>query len=369
MPTSAQLREQLAQFQSEYRNTADRRPWNDSGAGYSDFVRRQTDMSNQIQQMEAGDADAAAAGAKSRAEENRRQLYQGAEGRLSELRDDPVDRMLIESLTGRANGGDLPFNEATTNAMFTQRAQQSGAGESAAVSRLLARGMRPGDPAFDAALAEIQSGTQKANQNARLSVDSTATRENYDARSGAIGQLGALNAGRNSAITDQSRYLGGLREREQFREEVGGAEPAGAMPSFSDFRGLSGGGDPIPAPRPAPRPSPRPGTGGPAVAPKQPARKYNVGTQPFAQTSGSLATRGGTFGSTFGGTPTSTSSASAPRGVPTVTFRGVTTTPQMYAPAGPSIRPVPNMAPPPRVAVAPKPTAQPYAGKYRRTME
>ena len=369
-PTADQLRQQLSQLQSSY---AARRPGvglagtRAQGQAQAQFIRQQMDLSNRI-----GQAGQAAPGGQAstgdRLEDNRTQGYAGAEGRLAELRNDPVDAEIIASLRGRATGQDQPFNEATTNAMFTARAEQADAGQAAAVQRLLRSGLTPGDPAFQAALSELDAGRQGANQNARLNVDMNAGRENYAARGQATGQLAGFNQARNAGITGQSNYVTNARFNEVVTDQTNAANSA-SQGNFRDFmemmRQAQGGGQ-------------TQGNGGgqvqggqgqggqgggqrPVVTPVRP-RQYMVGTGSLGQTSGAVASNGGTMGGTYGGAPTQNPRGPTPQyGTATNTRTGQV----IQIPNGqvrPSASITPTNRPPPVVQL-------PYLGRNRRTME
>jgi len=244
-------------------------------------------------------------------------------GRLGELRDDPVDQMLMQQLTGRTQG-DVPYSDTVTNAMMTQRGEQSAAGQQAAVDRLLRSGMSPSDPAFHAALAQLESGRQGSLQSLRTQIDSQANLANYDARGQAIGQLGGLNAQRNNAITGQANLNADYINSAPVFDFAGGPGSqggGGGMPS--------GGGQspaPRPAPGPAPTPAPRPAPGPvqqngggmvyggnrtPTPTTTASGGAFNVGTGSLGRTSGSVASGGGK--GTPGSSPTWTASGSQGR--------------------------------------------------------
>lgn len=206
-------------------------------------------------------------------EQNRRLMYEGAEGRLSQLRDDPVDAEIMQALRGRTGAGAGPYDEATRNAMFTDRSAQAAGAQSTGVQRLLRSGMNPGDPGFQAALAELESSRQGSLQNARMQIDANANVANYGARGQAIGQLTAMNAGRNQAITNQSNYVSNLRGNEVITENLprssgstgGGAYP---LPNFAQYNAQQ-----APAAQPA-------ATRAPASAPA-PGPRYSPPTQRY----------------------------------------------------------------------------------------
>ena len=244
-------------------------------------------------------------------------------GRLGELRDDPVDQMLMQQLTGRTQG-DVPYSDTVTNAMMTQRGEQAATGQQAAVDRLLRSGMSPSDPAFHAALAQLESGRQGSLQSLRTQIDSQANLANYDARGQAIGQLGGLNAQRNNAITGQANLNADYINSAPVFDFAGGpGSPGGGggMPS--------GGGQspaPRPAPGPAPTPAPRPAPGPvrqngggmvyggnrtPTPTTTASGGAFNVGTGSLGRTSGSVASGGGQ--GTPGSSPTWTATGSQGR--------------------------------------------------------
>jgi len=346
-PTADQLRQQLLQLQQTYAS----RP--QTGVGMSGIRRGQREQDQYVsKQLDLSGRIASAGGpggaeSRDRVEANRDKMYGLADGRLGEMRNDPVDAEIMAAMRGRATGADVPFNETTTNAMFTARAEQGAASQGAAVNRLLQSGLSPGDPAFASALAEMESDRQGSMQNARMNVDMNAGQQNYAARGGALAQMSGMNAQRQGAITNQSNYLSNLYGNETVYEQGGGAGgggQGGGMPSFQDFRQVG-------QPQAQPRPQARPSAG--FVAPNQPGRQYNVGTGSLGATSGAVASDGGTFGSTYGGAP-SAGPARPPTWTATNARTGAARTGQ-----NPSLAQSPMIAPlagrlPPRPAIAPQ---------------
>jgi len=128
----------------------------------------------------------------------------GAEGRVQELREDPTDQLILETLRGRISGQDVPFDDATVNALFSQASDQSASAAQAQQGRL--RG-RPGDASFESASREIMANRQLSNQQARQNIGTQRALTNFDAVTQALGQGGAFNQARNAQITDAERFL------------------------------------------------------------------------------------------------------------------------------------------------------------------
>lgn len=166
-----------------------------------------------------------------RVEDARRRGYDLAGGRLDSLTNDPTDQMILDALTRRVNGDDVPYSKATTDAMFSDQAAQAGAAEAAQAQRV--RG-NPADPAYQAQLAELMAGRQANVMNGRRQIDMRANQANYDARGQAIGQTAGFNSSRQNRITDQGRYL-----TDMYRGESANSE----TPAYSYYGGGYGGGN------------------------------------------------------------------------------------------------------------------------------
>jgi hypothetical protein len=188
------------------------------GAAY-DYYRK-LQMQQMLQQQQAANADALANSPEARAEANRQKLYGLAEGRLGELKGDQTDALVLAQLTARANGSQNPYDDQTINALLTGQNEQSAQAATNQQNQLDRLGLRATDPAYQSRLAEIQAQRQQANQAANLNIRQQANVANYGARGQALAGLGSFNMAHNAAITDQGRYLGGLYQQEQFRQET-----------------------------------------------------------------------------------------------------------------------------------------------------
>ncbi len=165
-----------------------------------------------------------AGGDGSSAEYNRNKMYSLLSGRLGDLKGDPMDELISKQLTDRINGTSQPYDATTTNAYFTNATDQAAASAQAQAGSL--RG-NPADPAYQAALREIDAGRASAGQQARLSIDSQAHLGNYNAQGQAMGQGAAFNAQRNGAITDQSNRYADTLGRQSFTSYSPGASFGG----------------------------------------------------------------------------------------------------------------------------------------------
>ncbi len=179
-----------------------------------------------------GRAVAGRSGYGSSADQNRADMYDLLSGRIGALQNDPLDNAISAQLMGRVNGTNVPYDQATRNAYYTNASDQSAAAENAQAARIHGN---PSDPSYQAAMRELQANRAGSNQAARLSVDMNANLANYNAQGQAMSQGGAWNANRQGAITDQSNRLAQTLGNQQFTTQTGG----GGMPSFGGWQDYS----------------------------------------------------------------------------------------------------------------------------------
>ncbi len=171
--------------------------------GYNAWVQQQND--NRDQQ------------ARNRVENAREQVYGLTGGRLDELRDDPVDRMILEQLQGRATS-DVPYDDATVNTMMAQGNEASAAAFQNQQRHLDRNAGQAGiavtDPAYQAQMRENKERQTQRNIQTRRDVNAQARVANHGAQGQALGQLGNHNDGVQNRITNQTNNLVGLHARE-----------------------------------------------------------------------------------------------------------------------------------------------------------
>lgn len=184
-----------------------------------------------------------------RIEAARTKMYGLAQGRLDDLKGDPMDTLISENLQKMITGEVGPYDDATKNALITGATQ--GNAEAAGnqyqdlLSSVVATGGNASDPSLMAERNALESQRLKNNQSASLGVLQNANVQNFGARQSAIGQGAAFNSNRNSAITNQSNYLGNLYSKETANVET--PAQSYSMPNFAQWQQYSQ------APQPAPQ--------------------------------------------------------------------------------------------------------------------
>lgn len=185
------------------------------GSSFYDQNRKRQEQI--LAQLNAG-SGAAGNDPASQAQRAHDELFGLARGRLSDLRGDSADQMVLNSLMQRSGSDAGPYDKTTVNALLTGASGQARQAERSQMAQLGRGGLSVMDPAYQSAAREIQAQRQIANQQANLGIQQQANLANYAARGQALGQLGGFNQMRNAGITDASRYLGGLLAAEQFTQ-------------------------------------------------------------------------------------------------------------------------------------------------------
>jgi hypothetical protein len=187
-----------------------------------------------------------ASGTQNRVDEARKNMYGLAQGRLDDLKGDPLDALISTNLQQMISGANAPYDSATTNSLITGATQGNADAAGAQYRSLLddyvAGGGNPNDPAIQAERRSIENNRLGRNQDAQLGILQNANVQNYNARRGAMAQGAGFNSARNSAITNQANYLGNL-----YSHEYSTAETPGASYSFG-----SGNGGPLYTGQPTP---------------------------------------------------------------------------------------------------------------------
>lgn len=215
-----------------------------------------------------------------------KKIQQLTEGRANELRKDPVQQQTMKYLQGVLGGQNVPYSDNTMNAMKAQYGRGAASAEEAQMQSLRdslgAQGGSIYDPSYQAAGREAQSQRQGRNLDYAGQLNSVAGLENFNAKSAAAGQMGALNTAQNSMI-NQMGLAGAGYQAQRFQQVPSTPNPGVLMPQYggggSAQMGQAGGGA---APRPAapmqPSSAPAQGTTQPAQAPK-----YTKAPQPYWQ--------------------------------------------------------------------------------------
>jgi hypothetical protein len=170
--------------------------------------------------------------AQAQAKANEAEFLGNARGRVDELRNDPVDAMVLKALQARASGASQPYDATTRSAMFTGQSEMAAAAMQNQLANLHGN---PSDPSYQAQLTALQGQRQQALQGARLGIDQQANLANYNAQGAALGQTGAFNQSHNAGITDAQRYLGDFLQRQNFASQADMAGGQAAGPSYSSF--------------------------------------------------------------------------------------------------------------------------------------
>lgn len=128
-----------------------------------------------------------------------------------------MDQMLQQELMKRVRGGG-PYDATTINALKTGANEQAAAAEAAnnqaAMQSLEARGFKPGDPAYQAALSRNREQRQKSNQAAGLNIAQQANVANYNAQGQNLSQMQGYNT------DQQSRQLAAMQNLQRNYNQV-----------------------------------------------------------------------------------------------------------------------------------------------------
>lgn len=209
-----------------------------SGPNFMDPVERNQYYASRGGMPGAGGASGGGGG-NARVDAARNEMYGLARGNLKDLKGDPVDAMVRAQLMKRANGGSLPYDQATQNAMLVKQANLASAAQRAQASRI--RG-NPNDPSYRAAMSELNANRQGANQDARLNIAQNANVANYNAQGSALGQLGQFQGAYHDRVTGASNYLSGLLSNESADSPSGGGAGGAGGAAGGSFRQVIGTG-------------------------------------------------------------------------------------------------------------------------------
>lgn len=208
--------------------------WSGSrGSDTSSWLGQQYAINAQLQDLVNRQGTEARTSGRQRVDDAREEMYDLARGDLNDVRGDPLDASIRQQLMARINGGG-PYTETVRNAYLTDASNQSAAAQQAQLRSLAARGLSPGDPAFQAAVASMDQQRSRDNQSARLSVNMNADLANYNAQGQNLTQGNAINDSRYGRLTDASRNLQGLLSNEVATEESGG-DQGWQMPTYTTY--------------------------------------------------------------------------------------------------------------------------------------
>lgn len=168
-------------------------------------------------------AGAQGQGGNARVNQARDELYNNARGMQRQVQNDPLDSLIRRQLTDRINGGG-PYTDEVRSAYGTQAGHSAAAAEQAQLRNLQARGLSPGDPAYQSAVARLQQERAKTNQDARLRIAMNADLANYNAAGDNLAAGNGFNTSRYGRLSDATQNLQGLLAQEN---AVGGAPMGG----------------------------------------------------------------------------------------------------------------------------------------------
>lgn len=201
----------------------------DERARLTQLQNQRAGLQRQLQQQQrASEQQALTQSELQRQEDARNQLFGLAGARVDELRNDPTDQLILDTLRNRIQGEGLPFDDRTVNALLSDASEQAAAAEQAQLANLPGR---PGDPAFEAARRELLAQRQGRLQDANRAINTQRSLTNFDAVTGALNQAAAVNAARNQAITGADRRLQDLLASLEFQIPDN--------PTFQDFLQLA----------------------------------------------------------------------------------------------------------------------------------
>ncbi len=225
---------------------------------YADEWMRQQDQQNALlQQRNAlvrsqaqAQSQTAAANPYSSVDSARQRTFGLNEDRLSELRGDPVDAQVMGELQRRVSGEVGPYDQTTKDALFTQQGEMASQIQNNSLAQLRSGGGSASDPSYQSGVNEALAGRQAAMQRANLDINTKANLANYDARTSAVGSLGAFNTQRNAGITDQTRHLSDLYSNIYANHETAPQQPqqpqqpnqgGGDLPNFAAWQAYYAG--------------------------------------------------------------------------------------------------------------------------------
>lgn len=207
---------------------------------------------------------------------DRQRITDLTEGRIDTIMNDPVSTAALDRLKAVMSGSATPYNQEVRSNMLTAAADQNASAESAQAGMLrdqvAANGGNMADPASGAALRELMSKRQQANQGAANGIAQTANIANFNAQQDATRDSASIRSGQLGQAN--SMALAGADYRARDKVQLDSPQPA-PMPAFMippmqqqpmySGMGPNGGGSPAPQPPPSPAPQPIRSTVGGAV--------------------------------------------------------------------------------------------------------
>jgi len=176
---------------------------------------------HQLQQRLGGQG-AGLASASSATNPNLQAILGATEGRATALEADPRTNAAMDFFQGVMGGQNAPYNDTVRSAMLTDASNRSAAAEGAQAGLLRDQMAQNGgsvtDPAGQAAMRELMSRRQGANQNAMNNIDQQANIANFNARMQGGAQLAGVRSAQNAQINQMG--LAGAEHRGRIFEDT-----------------------------------------------------------------------------------------------------------------------------------------------------
>ncbi len=146
-------------------------------------------------------------------------MYGATEGRAQELKDDPVQKSVMDYLQGVVGGGNVPYTDEVKNSMLAQQGRGSADAEAAQMESLRqslgASGGSIYDPGYQAAQRQAMSQRQGQNLDAMGQLNAKAGLENHKAQMQGAAQLASSRNAQNAQINQMSTAGANLRAQTQ----------------------------------------------------------------------------------------------------------------------------------------------------------
>lgn len=218
-----------------------------------------------------------------RVDASRGQVFANTEGRGQATLNDPYTQAALTRFQGVANGTTLPYDATTKNALLTSASNASASAEGSQAQmlqqQLAMNGGSMNDPAAQAALRQLASTRQGANQDSLNGINQTANLANFDAQNQGAQQLAGIRSNQNAQANQM--YLAGAGYRAQ--DYATSESPGGRIPMGNGMVGNQGyNPQQLPALQPyTPQPA------GQAPAAQAPAQGADgLGSDPYADLMG-----------------------------------------------------------------------------------
>ena len=208
------------------------------------------------------------------------------EGRANEIRNDPVQKQVMDYLQGIISGKDVPYTDTVLNSLQAQHGKGTASAEAAQMEALRgslgAGGGSIYDPSYQAAGREMASERQGRNLDYGGQLNAMAGVENFNAKSGASGMLGSLRSNQNAQISGLGQALAGYQA--QRFQETPSTTPTTLMPQYGGGgMGMAGAGQTQPKAPSTSMASAKTPQMSPMPQPTAPAPTPQASDQPQAQ--------------------------------------------------------------------------------------